>query len=180
MTILWLIRMSPFSHSNLKCVCTSRFLTSYSWIFLLETNPRMFNTTIFSRLAPVSRPTFINIIFQECFFTAWLLATHRWIFSGDQAAFNSRWFSPLGFQIVHFTNSSAKKRPELLIVLSDSVINIPLTSYRLLHHFHRKALSRGLSSLLHFEVPYQDYYAPAALLKVQYDLYRVLLLSILG
>ncbi len=49
----------------------------------------------------------------------------------------------------------SKKRLELvLIALSDPVINIPLTSYRLLHHSHRKALSLALSSLLHFEVRY--------------------------
>jgi hypothetical protein len=40
------------------------------------------------------------------------------------------------FQIAQFTNSSAKK-----LDLSDSVINNHLTSYRLLHHSHRKALS---------------------------------------
>jgi hypothetical protein len=33
------------------------------------------------------------------------------------------------------------KRLTLLIVLPESVINIRLTSYRLLHHSHRKALS---------------------------------------
>ena len=45
----------------------------------------------------------------------------------------------------------------------DSVINIRLTSYRLLHQSHRRALSLGLSSLLHFEVQDQAYHAPAGL-----------------
>jgi hypothetical protein len=69
----------------------------------------------------------------------------------------------LSFKLLILLIALPKNRPEktLLIVLSDSIVNFRLTSYRLLHHSHRKAISPGLSSLLHFEVPYQEHHVPA-------------------